>query len=404
MDRKTGSQNAWGELRRRDFLRVSALGSGALVFGGSSLLTACDPVTLKPADENGIRVHAFFDARVVATTGEAVEGTSYIWHRWPDGGGCFALPDGGWSYVSNSEWFTTTPDGAGVSYLRFDAGGNIVDAGRCLDGTLINCAGGITPWDTWLSCEEYPGGSVWECHPLGAVPAVRRPAMGVFQHEAAACHTIEEAIYMTEDRSDGALYKFIPDTWGDLSSGTLQVLTEPQAGNLVWQTVPDPSGSPVPCKDQVPDTKRFEGGEGIDISGQNVVFTTKRDNRVWSYSPAANSLTVMYDAAVNTSGVLSGVDNVETSDAGVVYVCEDGGDMQIVLVRADGSTFPVVQIEDNPGSEICGAAFDPSGTRLYFSSQRNPGKTIEVSGPWAAFTEPGPLQLGRTDKGEEIQV
>ena len=138
------------------------------------------------------------------------------------------------------------------------------------------------------------------------------------------------------------------------------------------------------------DTRRFDGGEGVDLSGNNVVFTTKGDNRVWSYNPTANTLTVVYDAAVNVNGVLSGVDNVETSDTGVVYVCEDGGDMQIVLLREDGSTFPVVQIDGNPGSEICGAAFDPSGTRLYFSDQRNPGRTIEVSGPWLAFKDPGP--------------
>jgi secreted PhoX family phosphatase len=84
--------------------------------------------------------------------------------------------------------------------------------------------------------------------------------------------------------------------------------------------------------------------------------------------------------------VLSGVDNVTTSQPGVVYVAEDGGNMQIVLVREDGRTFPVVELPAVRGSEITGPAFDPSGTRLYFSSQRNPGTTYEVSGPWPAFT------------------
>ena len=64
--------------------------------------------------------------------------------------------------------------------------------------------------------------------------------------------------------------------------------------------------------------------------------------------------------------------------------------MQVVLVREDGATFPVIQIEDNAGSELCGAAFDPSGKRLYVSDQRNPGRTIEVAGPWRAFTQPDP--------------
>ena len=390
MNKKPGITSPSTELNRRGFLRVSALGSGALVFGGAGLLTACDPVGLRVADANGIRLAPFFTARVVATTGEAVADTGYLWHLWPDGGGCFALPDGGWSYVSNSEWFLADEGGAGASYIRFDADGNIVDAGRTLSGTLRNCSGGITPWGTWLSCEEVPTGSVWECDPIGAVPAVQRAGMGQFNHEAAACHPVEKVVYLTEDHPSGGLYRFVPDTWENLSSGTLQVLTEPSAGQLVWEDVPDPGGDPTPTRSQVPNTKQFDGGEGIDLSGNNVVFTTKGDNRVWSYDPVANTLTILYDAAISVNGVLSGVDNIETSSQGVIYVCEDGGDMQIVLVREDGSTFPVLQIDGNSGSELCGAAFDPSGKRLYFSDQRNPGRTIEVSGPWGAFTKPGP--------------
>ena len=62
--------------------------------------------------------------------------------------------------------------------------------------------------------------------------------------------------------------------------------------------------------------------------------------------------------------------------------------MQIVLVRETGETFPVVQLPGVTGSEITGPAFDPSGRRLYFSSQRNPGATYEVYGTWGLFTNP----------------
>ena len=65
------------QLNRRKFLRVSSLGGGALVFGGAAVLSACDPVGLAPADSAGIRVHPFFTARVLATTGQPVAGTGY---------------------------------------------------------------------------------------------------------------------------------------------------------------------------------------------------------------------------------------------------------------------------------------------------------------------------------------
>ncbi|MDH5238440.1 MAG: PhoX family protein [Acidimicrobiia bacterium] len=370
---------------RRRFLQVSSVGAGALAIGGlAALSTAGDPADERLPDANGLLLPPSFASRIIATTGMVVAGTDHTWHPFPDGGACFALPDGGWSYVSNSE---DRP--GGVGYVRFDADATIVDAGRCLDGTVRNCAGGTTPWDTWLSCEEYDRGMVYECHPIGAVPAVARSAMGRFRHEAAACHEPTQTVYMTEDHPDGGFYRFIPDIWGELGSGTLEILTEPDTGTLEWVTVPDPDATDTHTKDQVSRTKRFDGGEGIDITNdQGVVFTSKGDNRVWRYDPAAHDLSVVYDHDVAVNGVLSGVDNLEVSPAGAIYVAEDGGDMQIVLVHPDGSTFPVVEVPGVPESEITGPAFDPSGTRLYFSSQRDPGMTFEVTGNWTALTRP----------------
>ena len=376
-------------LSRRSFLRTTSLGATALAMGGGALLlTSCDPTPLLAADALGLKLPPLFTARVIATTGETVPGTNHVWHASPDGGATFALPDGGWSYVSNSEGVP-----GGVGYVRFDADANIVDAGTSLSGfvSVVNCAGGKTPWGTWLSCEEISvAGRVFECDPIGATPGVFRPAMGRFKHEAAAADETNQVIYMTEDEGDGALYRFVPDTWGDLSSGTLQVLTDP-GGGLVWTDIldPDPGIAGTQTKDQIPDTIRFDGGEGCDMSGDTLLFTTKGDGRVWAYDSIANTLDVMYDPVTDPPG-LTGVDNLVTSAEGVAYVAEDGGDMEIVLVRPDGQIFPVVQLTGVPGSEITGPAFDPSGTRLYFSSQRNPGRTYEVSGPWAAFTDPGP--------------
>ncbi len=376
---------------RRDFLRgASATSLAALLGGGGLLLTACDPQDLVAPDANGLKLQDYFTSRVIATTGQTVPGTGYTWHADPDGGACFALPGGGWSYVSNCE---SGSGAGGVGFVEFDANAQIVNAGSTLTGTSRNCGGGVTPWGTWLSGEEWSRGALWECDPLGNSAAVERPLMGLFRHEAAAADETNQVLYLTEDHPSGGLYRFVPTTWGDLSAGVLQILTE-SGTTLSWQTVPDPLATTTPTRGQVANTKVFNGGEGCDMSNGNLLFTTKGDNRVWKYDPAANQLEIIYDLAVSSNGLLSGADNLETSSSGVAYVAEDGGNMQIVLVREDGGTFPVVELTGVTGSEITGPAFDPSGTRLYFSSQRNPGRTYEVEGPWNVFTEPGPPPPG----------
>ena len=52
------------------------------------------------------------------------------------------------------------------------------------------------------------------------------------------------------------------------------------------------------------------------MSNGRVVFTTKGDNRVWAFDPVAMALTIIYDDDVQVNGVLSGVDNVGTSQTG----------------------------------------------------------------------------------------
>src|SRR5919107_1197576 len=99
----------------------------------------------------------------------------------------------------------------------FAADGRITGAYRILSGTNVNCAGGATPWGTWLSCEEVPLGRVFETWPGGGRSAAERTRMGRFKHEAAACDPQRRVVYLTEDEEDGCLYRFLPDTWGDLN-------------------------------------------------------------------------------------------------------------------------------------------------------------------------------------------
>lgn len=350
---------------------------GAMAAGGPS---PYGPLGTPNAD--GLRLPAGFTGRVVARSGTEV--TGYRWHGAPDGGACF--PDGtGWVYVSNSEL-----DGGlgGVGALRFDSTGTLVGAGRILGDTNHNCAGGATPWNTWLSCEEVDRGFVYETDPFARFAAVRRPAMGRFTHEAAAADPDRGVVYLTEDHPKGCFYRFVPDTWGDLSAGRLDVLTE-RRGMLAWVAVPDPAGDPVRTRNQVRGAKRFNGGEGCFYRAAVCYFTTKGDNRVWAYDAGRNQLVVLYDDVGRSAPPLRGVDNVTGTAGGDLYVAEDHGDMQLCVITPDLVVAPFLQLVGQDRSEITGPAFNPAGDRLYFSSQRaidgttaGGGLTYEVTGPF----------------------
>lgn len=386
-------------ISRRSFLK-DTIGP----VGGLALLAMCfeTPVTtastsgtcarrLGPPDDSGLRLPAGFTSRIVARSGEPVAGTGYVWHAAPDGGGCFRRPDGGWIYASNSE---VVSRGGGVSCLSFDAAGDLDDAYSILSKTSINCAGGTTPWGTWLSCEEFEHGIVWECDPQQRGQGIARPALGTFVHEAAAVDVATGSIYLTEDQRDGRLYRFVPDQPTDLASGSLAAAmtsVEPAAmrtgdtAEVTWR----PTSATAP--DRSPMTASFDGGEGIWIDQRRMLFTTKNDRRIWALDLSNSTLSVLHDCVHDPAAPLDAVDNITVhGESGEIFVAEDGGNMQIVVIRESDGALQLdafVEVVGHQASEVAGLAFSPDGTRLYFSSQRGQsgrGITYEVTGPFAS--------------------
>jgi secreted PhoX family phosphatase len=400
-------------LSRRAFIHSGLAAGASLAFGPAfwreALSASADPARigdgpygpLGPPDENGIRLPQGFRSRVIARAGQSVEGTGYTWPEFPDGGGAFPTGDGGWILVVNSE---SPPDAdvplltgiGGASAIRFRSDGGIASAYRILDGTSTNCAGGKTPWGTWLSCEEHRAGRVWECDPTGQRDAVVHPAMGVFSHEAACVDEVGGHVYLTEDEGDGLFYRFTPGRYPDLSAGRLEAATVREDGSVVWTEVPDPSAVRGPTRKQVPGATQFRRAEGIWFDSGFAYLATTADHKVHRYNTVLQQIEVLYDgSALGPDAPLRQVDNVTASPSGDVFVCEDTGeadplDIGIITPEGEVARFLKVTGPQHTGtggtisSELTGVNFDPSGTRMYFSSQRGfgSGVTYEITGPF----------------------
>lgn len=337
-------------LSRRRFLGHAALGAGLLTVGGHvgagvneatrSLLRSARGASqarffealragLLPPDANGVRLPPGFTSRIVARSGETAARGGYVWHPAPDGGACYATPDNGWVYACNSE---VGGSAGGVGARKFDADGAIVDAYRILDGTNVNCAGGPTPWNTWLSCEEHDLGLVWECDPFAAGQGIARPAMGTFSHEACAVDPVGKHVYLTEDNgNDSGFYRFTPTAYPDLSDGVLEILEilgDPASGRrrAIWHRVPNPNptAGETPCRLQVPTSYKFARGEGMYYHDGVVYFTTTADDRVWAYRCRDAAIEVFYDAQARIDAGLDAPlrdpDNLVVDASGFVYV------------------------------------------------------------------------------------
>lgn len=372
-------------------------------------------------------------------------------HVNPDGGAVYTTSDGGWIYVSNSE----TTQG-GVSAIRFSASGAIIDYYRICSGTRTNCAGGKTPWDTWITCEEVTGGFAYECEPQGSPATQRRlDALGARNsREAVAIDPIHHACYQTLDSSSGKFVRFVsnPDdlevlpsgvTRMRMTSGVSQRLFIPAYGEL-----PEYSNAVVPNNEAgsadlrharpiqwIEDTgtngTNFNGCEGIwyyeipeplrsvpaagSVPTSGVIFfASKGDNRVWAIDIDNELIELVYDThngqaftnLRNADGSLSNynqVDNVVVSPGGDVLVAEDGTAMRLAIVRNEGPAKLLMQITRG-NSEICGPAFAPDGSRLYFASQKGPSGAAGTGSSGAIYEMLIPPQFRALQKADPFVI
>lgn len=324
------------------------------------------------------------------------------------------------------------PSRGGCTTLVYDtkAGngdGELRTHAMSLVGTEHNCAGGITPRNTWISCEESVMGPADE---LGRsrihgwcfeVPASLNPElvdprpikpMGRFNHEAVAVDPDTGIVYMTEDRNDGVLFRYLPSDPADLHSGgplqALAIAGTPQADLRNWNE--DPTAKPgdsfettwIDVDDiESPDDSlryqafekgaaRFARGEGMWYGQGSVYFActtggTAHRGQIWRYMiPGADQSrggTLRLFIEPNDASIIEHADNLTIAPWGDLIVCEDGLEEQYLLgVTPHGAIYKFGLNLMNQ-SEFAGATFSPDGTTLFVNIQ-NPGLTLAITGPW----------------------
>ena len=320
--------------------------------------------------------------------------------------------------------------GGTTTILYNPATGKVEKEFLSLIGTLRNCAGGVTPWNTWISCEEDMSTTVGDLekyhgYPFevpadpdsGIVDPIPLKAMGRFNHEAVGLDPETGIIYQTEDRIDSLIYRFIPEEYGDLQKGgKLQALvvkgykafSTRNWGNdrntmevgkkyeVEWMDLKNinPVKDDLRIRGHKKGAAIFARGEGMWFGNNEVYFACTNggkfhNGQIFRYKPSPyegqtkeleESGTLELFVESHDIDLMQNCDNLTVGANGDLVICEDLPTPRIVGISMKGEIYHIAK---NIGykSEFAGATFSPDGKVLFVNIQ-DAGLTLAIKGPW----------------------